>query len=240
MLQKIFILTSILVTFHVSQRGKEVKEIKEVETVKVSKNCSDWEIKTKRKVARICDNRKECTFFFLQYNIITGNEWFGDFRVESKRDINKTFSKFELRVLYDNLVEKKIYELPKIVPSVSGFYKGNEVINFSVDKKYKNLSLGVWGPDTCGGLELIRLYYYECPTKTGALVEFAATPAPSLPLSPISLKGKCAQNAIQNESYSPLSMKCYYNGTYEVFGSCVCKAGFSNFFDGTHNKECKG
>ena len=240
MLQKIFILISALIALYAFQQGDEVKI--EGGTSAVTELCAAWQDLAKNKITSTClTQRTNCTFFFLQYNIDTANEWFGHFEVESRVLENRSFSRFELRVRYDNNTdEKKIYELPKNVPNSAGFHKENEVINFSVDKGYKNLTLGVWGPDFCGFFKLIQLYYYECPSSTRALVGFTATPAPSQPFSPIILEGNCAENAVQNKSNSPLTMKCYYNGSYEVFGNCLCKTGFSNFGNGTRNKECRG
>ena len=136
--------------------------------------------------------------------------------------------------------EQEIGKLPKTILNSPMFKESNDVINFSIDKRYKNLSLGVWGPNFCGTLKRIRFYYYQCPSSTKALVNFKATPAPSKNSSFISLKGNCTDNAVQNINSSSLSMRCYYNGSYEVFGSCLCKAGFSNLNNGRNNNNCKG
>ena len=177
-------------------------------------------------------------FFFLQYNVITGNEWFGDFKINSRYLANESFSRFELRVLYDNMDEHEIGKLPKTILNSPGFQQSNDVINFSIDKRYKNLTLGVWGQNFCGNFKLIRFYYYQCPSSTRALVNFKATLTPSKNSSSILLKGNCANNAVQNNK--TLSMKCYYNGSYEVFGSCSCEAGFSNLDNGRRSNNCKG
>ena len=240
--EKIFLLISALIALYAFQQGDEV-EI-QGKTIANPKPCADW-TDLSVKIISACVKGKNCTFFFRQYSILTANEWFGDFQVVSR--LNRSFSKFELRVRYDNnMDEKKIYELPKNKPNSfdfstdKKFHTDNEVINFSVDKGYKSLTLGVRGPDFCGNFKLIRLYYYKCPATTKALVNFIATPAPSKRNSSIELKGNCAENAVQNKISSPLTMKCYYNGSYEVFGNCVCKAGFSNLDNGTRNKECTG
>ena len=227
------------------QQGDEV-EI-QGETIARPTLCVDW-TDLNGEIRSACEKGKNCTFFFRQYNILTANEWFGDFQVASRLIKNRSFSKFELRVRYDNNInEKKIYELPKSNPNLidfhtdnKDFHTDNEVINFSVDEGYKNLALGVRGPNFCGNFKLVRLYYYKCPARTKALVNFIATPAPSKRSRSIELKGNCAENAVQKKSSSRLTMKCYYNGSYEVFGNCVCKAGFSNLDNGTHNKECTG
>lgn len=238
MWQRIFLLINPLIALYALEQGDEV-EI-EQETFKPPKNCTDWRLHNPKMIINNCGEGISCTFFFLKYNIATANEWFGNFEVVSRLQENKSFSRFEIRIRYDNMFEKEIYELPKNVPNTLGFHEDNEVINFSVDKGYKNLILGARGPDFCGSLSLTRLYYYKCPARTSVLVNFVSTPAPSKLFSPIVLQGNCAENAVQNKSNSLLSMKCYYNGSYEVFGNCVCKAGFSNLDNGSRNKKCTG
>ena len=238
MLQKIFLLTIGLIALYAFQKGDEI-EI-QGETAEAQQLCGNWNSNPKHNTLSACHSRVNCTFFILQYNEITGNEWFGDFQIESRYLANKSFSRFELRALYDNMDEQEIGKLPKTILNSTGFEETNDVINFSIDKRYKNLTIGVWGPNFCGTLKRIRFFYYQCPSNTSALVNFKATLAPSKNSSSISLKGNCADNAVQNKNSSSLSMKCYYNGSYEVFGSCLCKAGFSNHDNGRNNNNCKG
>ena len=236
MLQKTFFLISVLIALDAFQQGDEIEiQGKPIEKIEP---CGDWHFSSQQNTLSTCHSGANCTFFFLQYNIIAGNEWFGDFQIESRYSANGSFSRFELRVLYDNMDEQDIGKLPKTILNSFTFNESNDVISFSVDKRYENLSLGVSGPNFCGTLKRIRFYYYQCSSSTRALVNFKETLAPSKNSSPILLKGNCADNADQNNS--SLSMKCYYNGSYEVFGSCSCKAGFSNLADGRHNNNCEG
>ena len=238
MLQKTFLLISGLVALYGFQQGDEI-EI-QGRTPEAQKTCGDWQSDSKQNTLSACRSRVNCTFLILQYSVTTGNEWFVDFQIESRHSANESFSRFELRIHYDNMDEQEIGKLPKTILNSSVFQESNDTINFSIDKSYKNLTLGVWGPNFCGTLKRIRSYYYQCPSRTRALVNFKATLAPSKNSSFILLKGNCADNAIQNNNSSSLSMKCYYNGSYEVFGSCSCKAGFSNLDNGRHTNNCKG
>ena len=241
MLQKTFLLISGLIVIYAFQQGDEI-EIQGKPITKI-KPCGDWDFQFQTNVLSTCRSGVNCTLFFLQYNVITGNEWFGDFQIESRYSANESFSRFELRVLYDNMDDQEIGKLPKTILNSTNstvFIESNDVINFSIDKRYKNLSLGVWGPNFCGTLKGIRFYYYQCPSSTRALVNFKATLSPSKNSSSILLKGNCADNAVQNNKSSSLSMRCYYNRSYEVFGSCLCKAGFSNLDNGRRNNNCKG
>ena len=238
MLQKTFPLISGLIALYAFQQGHEIEiqgEIAEAEQL-----CFDWYISFKQNIFSTCHSQANCTFFFFKYKVLTGNEWFGNFQIDSRHSANESFSKFELRALYDNMYEQEIGKLPKTIPNSPGFHRTNDVISFSIDKRYKNLTLGVWGPNFCGTLKLIRLFYYQCPSSTTALVTFKATLAPSKNSNSILLKGNCADNAVQNKKSSSLSMKCYYNGSYEVFGSCSCEAGFSNLDNGRRSNNCKG
>ena len=238
MLQKTFPLISGLIALYALQQGHEIEiqgEIAEAEQL-----CFDWYIRFKENILSTCHSQANCTLFFLKYKVLTGNEWFGNFQIESRHSANESFSKFELRALYDNMCEQEIGKLPKTISNSPGFHRTDDVISFSIDKRYKNLTLGVWGPNFCGTLKLIRLFYYQCPSNTTALVNFKATLAPSKNSNSILLKGNCADNAVQNKKSSSLSMKCYHNGSYEVFGSCLCKPGFSNLDNGRSNNNCKG
>ena len=237
MLQKRFLLIIRLIALYAFQQGDEIEL--QGKYIKDTEPCGDWQLNSLQNSLSTCHFGGNCTYFFLQHNVITGNEWFGDFQIESRHLANDSFSRFELRVLYDDMVVQLIDKLPKTIPNSNGFQKSKDTINFSIDKRYKNLTVGVWGPNFCGYLQQIRFYYYQCPSSTRALVNFKATLAPSKFSSPILLKGSCAHNAVQSNSYS-LSMKCYYNGSYEVFGNCLCKAGFSNLANGRHNNNCKG
>ena len=241
MLQKTFLLISGLIALYASQQEGEI-EI-QGEPVRDAKSCNNWHFDSQQNILSHCRSGANCTFFFLQYNVITGNEWFGDFQIESRHSENESFSRFELRVLYDNIYEQEIGKLPKTIlnsTNSSTFQESNDVISFSIDKRYKNLTLGVWGPNFCGTLKQFRLYYYQCPSTTRALVNFKATLAPSKNSNSILLKGNCTDNAVQNNEGSSLCMRCYYNRSYEVFGSCLCNAGFSNLDNGRHNNNCKG
>ena len=238
MLQKTFFLISEVIALYAFQQGDEI-EIP-WKYIKNTKSCGDWGFDPLQNSLNTCRSGANCTFFFFKHTVTAGNEWFGDFQIESRHLENDSFSRFELRILYDNMDEQIIGKLPKTILNSNEFQKSNNTINFSIDKRYENVTLGVWGPNFCGHtLKPIRVYYYQCPSSTRVLVNFKATHAPSKNSSPIFLKGNCTDNAVQSNS-SSLSMTCYYNGSYEVFGSCSCKAGFSNLANGRHNNNCKG
>ena len=187
--------------------------------------------------AATCDSTPEnCTVVSPSYNITEVNELFINVTTET-RNCN-TISKpcqqsFVILALYADI---KIYL--GMVPSPpytssSNFSKTSTIINFSKDQKYKEVRLGLQETLYCGTVKSFSVFYYKCPTRTSELVDFEEEVAPNKSASPKELTGKCTSNAIQK---SPsLLMKCYFDGTVQVFGSCECKAGFTN-----HSSECKG
>ena len=187
--------------------------------------------------ATTCDSTSEnCTVVSPTYNITEVNELFINVTTDT-RNCN-TISKpcqqwFILLALYADI---KIYlgMVPSpLYISSSNFSKTSTIINFSKDQKYKEVQLGLQETLYCGTVKSFSVFYYKCPTGTSELVDFEEEVAPNKSASPKELTGKCTSNAIQK---SPLLlMRCYYDGTVQVFGSCECKAGFTN-----HSSECKG
>ena len=112
------------------------------------------------------------------------------------------------------------------------FFKTNNVISFSRNQRYSQVRLGLQESVYCGSVTQIYLFYFKCPAAAANLVEFTAKAAPTKS-KPKELVGNCTENAIKNSS--PLTMKCYFNGTFEVFGSCECNAGFTNL-----ENKCQG
>ena len=142
-----------------------------------------------------------------------------------KKNLNKPFTKFL----------GTIPASPSRSPNESSsmFFKANDVINFSRDQKYSHVKLALQESSYCGTVTNVTIFYYKCSAKGSELVVFQNVVAPNKSASPILLTGKCTKDSVI-ESY-PLRMRCHYNGTFEVFGSCKCKAGFTN----VHNK-CQG
>ena len=86
----------------------------------------------------------------------------------------------------------------------------------------------------CGQLDSVEVFYYVCSAATAELVSFVEQPAPSKSQVSINLDGQCSQNAESSKDVKP-TMVCYYNGSYTVSGSCVCKPGYEK-----DNTQCKG
>lgn len=232
-MQKIFFVICQLISSFALERGNIVRLIGK-EEVKASTECKDaWVLIRKGTVEKDCVKKINCTYFYLHYKNVVVTELFGTVLIDSK------INKFELRVLSDN-IERKIDGAPSTLRESTSFLEINETFNFSVNQQYQNLSLGIWGPDFCGTVSSMSLYYYECPTNTPALVDFDQRPAPSKFLGVKKLTGNCTDHAVKNIKSSDLSMKCYYNGTFEVFGKCECDIGFSNYIKGQYSRKCLG
>lgn len=187
---------------------------------------------------------ENCSVLYGLYDVSKANELYVNVSTETRinstdKVIRRTFRLFALygdRKNQDEVFTKFVQTLPN---SISGptsdvrFFKTNDLVSFSKNQSYSNVRLRLQEFTYCGTVKLITLFYYNCPTKTAELVDFIKEAAPSKLKSPKVLKGKCTRNA--NQISSPLIMYCYFNGTFEISGSCVCKAGFTNL-----DKKCEG
>ena len=185
-----------------------------------------------------CDfsRTENCTLVSPPYNFTEANEWFINVTTET-RNCNTTDKicqqSFDLLAFYGDI---KIYlgmvPSPPYTSSLE-FLKTSTVISFSKDQMYRKVQLGFQEALYCGTVKSLSVFYYKCPTRTSELVDFQEEAAPSKSASPKELIGNCTSNAI-SKSFM-LLMRCYFDGTVKVFGSCECEAGFTN-----HNNECKG
>ena len=191
-----------------------------------------------------------CVLLSSSYNISKVNELYVNIKTETRncssiRDIYRCTGKFNVSVHYETVEHDLIpfvlpNEIPKQIKHSLGsgeFYKTDDDISFSVKQDYNRLKLGFQAPFYCGVFESVSLYYYLCPAKTNALADFSEVLAPSKISSPSISVGTCTKNAVKKYGDHSLFMKCYYNGTAEVFGGCECEAGFTNFHE---KKRCQG
>ena len=86
----------------------------------------------------------------------------------------------------------------------------------------------------CANIKSITVYYYMCPSKSGNLVNFKRTAAPDKNTEMLKVSGSCIDNSVI-KSGSDTYMNCYYNGSFELFGGCSCKAGYEKI-----NRNCQG
>ena len=187
---------------------------------------------------------ENCSMLYGLYDVSKANVLFANVSTETR--INSTDRvirrKFRLFALYgdrknqDEVFTKFIQILPNTVSGPTSdikFFKTNDLVSFSRNQTYSNVRLRLQEFTYCGTVTLITLFYYNCPTNTAELVEFTEEAAPSKLKSPKVLKGKCTRNAIPIST--SLNMYCYFNGTFEISGSCACIAGFTN-----REKKCEG
>ena len=187
-----------------------------------------------------------CTALSLSYNVREAKELFVNIQTitrqctQLKHHINCT-GKFYLSINYQiNESSYKRLILPDEIPKTVfkkeiPFIDANDTVSFSVDQNYKSMKLGFQVPFYCGAIKSVSVYYYLCPAKTNALIDFPEVSAPSKISSPSISVGTCTKNTVKRSSSHHLSMKCYYNGTVEVFGGCECEAGYTknkNFCEG--------
>lgn len=216
-------------------------------------NCtsSGWLVSEGKAVAcTIASSISEnCTLLSPEYDVTKANELFITIETETRncstvrKDIaceetfsllvfhrdskkqNKAFTKF-LGPIPVSLLTTPILHLGQ-------FFKTTSVISFSRDQRYSHVKLGFQESSYCGTVSRVSMFYYECPAKTSELLHFEDASAPSKSASPKIITGKCINDAVPD--IYPLDMKCYYNGTFVVIGSCKCKAGFEKA-----NSKCQG
>ena len=188
---------------------------------------------------------ENCTVLSPSYNVREAKELYVDIQTETRecthvRNISCT-GKFHLSVHYqigERNYKRFIFpdEIPKkVFNKIARFIYTNDTVSFSVDQNYKMMKLGFQGPFYCGKIKSISVYYYLCPAKTNALVDFLEVTAPSKISSPSISVGTCTKNAVKRSSTHHLLMKCYYDGTAEVLGGCECKAGYTK-----SKSKCEG
>ena len=186
-----------------------------------------------------------CTVLSLSYNVREAKELYVNIQTETAEcahiNIKSCIGKFHLSVHYqisESNYKRFIFpdEIPKkVFNKIARFLYTNDTVSFSVDQNYKIIKLGFQGPFYCGKIKSISVYYYLCPAKTNALVDFLEVTAPSKISSPSISVGTCTKNAVKRSSTHHLLMKCYYDGTAEVLGGCECKAGYTK-----SKNKCEG
>ena len=193
--------------------------------------------------------KASCTALSVSYNVREAKELYVNIQTMTRKCkqmkyLSNCTDKFYLSINYQvNESNYKRLILPDEIPKTVfkkdkkeiPFVYANDTVSFSVDQNYKSMKLGFQAPFYCGSIKSVSVYYYLCPAKTNALVDFPEVTAPSKKSSPYTSFGICTRNAVKKSSSRHLSMNCYYNGTAEVFGGCECEAGY------TKNKNiCKG
>ena len=210
-----------------------------------------WSFDVKNGLNTCLPKRREeanCEALSLLYNGRKAKELYVNILTETRKCWQRAFSesctgKFNVSIHYLNNENRlKSFILTSEIPKKrfdikKHFFYANDTVSFSVDQNYKNFKLGFQAPFYCGTIISVSVHYYLCPIKTSALVDFPEVPAPSKLVSPYVSAGACTKNSVKKRDSLDLSMKCYYNGTYEVVGSCECEAGYTNFYD---SKICKG
>ena len=192
---------------------------------------------------------ENCTLQSPEYDVTKANELFVDIKTETRKC--NTMDKYRfcdetfvlLAVHKDSKkVNKPLIEFLGTIPapqsrspneSSGKFLNATDVINFSRDQRYSHVKLALQETSYCGTVKYVSMFYYKCSAKGSELIVFEDVAAPNKSASPILLTGKCTKHSVVESD--PLRMRCHYNGTFEVFGSCKCKAGFTY----VHNK-CQG
>ena len=184
--------------------------------------------------------RGNCTIVSNRYYVNATVELFIEIKTETRKTRNRTcedtfalFTTFESNKLNKTRTDE-IAKVPnnKCLHELGTFIETTDTFSFVKYREYDYFMVGFDGTSYCGKVTSFSMYYHICPESI-ELVEFVRQAAPIKSLSPKILVGKCTTSAVERSS--PLTMKCYFNGSFEVFGSCECRPGFTNV-----NMKCQG
>ena len=187
--------------------------------------------------------RGNCTIVSNRYYVNTTEELFIEIKTETRNLTATTkscenkfvvFATFESNKL-DKTRTDNIANIPhnKTLHKVEYFFITTDTISFSKYQEYDYVMVGFNALSYCGTVHSFSMYYYICPESTIELVEFERQVAPIKSVSPKVLPGKCTNFALERRL--PLTMKCYFNGSFEIFGNCECRPGFTNV-----SMKCQG
>lgn len=170
---------------------------------------------------------KDCIIVSNRYYVNTTEELFVEIKTLTRnRTTFVVFATFGSNKLNKTKIDN-IAKIPHNITfhEIGFFFKATDTFSFVKYQGYDYLTVGFDGISYCGEVASFSMYYYICPESI-KLVEFVREPAPMKSSSPKMLVGKCTNFAM--ETSSPLTMRCYFNGSFEVLGSCECRPGFTN------------
>lgn len=188
--------------------------------------------------------RKNSTIVSSSYDLKNVNQLFVEVKSESRiKDCSSNTRKkactksFDLLAYYGNDGKnfnhaEKIGSLPAKanLPS-ERFYNSYDSVSLQRNKNYKYLKLALRSADYCGNVHVVKLFYYSCCSSNFIafdLIDIVETVAPGKSSSPVMLSVKCVKNAVPEIESHSVTARCYYNGSVEILGSCVCKPGYTN------------
>lgn len=131
---------------------------------------------------------------------------------------------------------KIIAKIPKNVVKIKDtFFSYNDSIGIPV-KGNTHMRLKFTTRLYCGDIASIKLFYYNCPSKSKELVSFKSQPAPS-GSDTLKIGGKCTKRSGPDlkTGISQPYMICKSNGDSDIHGRCLCRAGNTQ-----KNNECEG
>ena len=179
-------------------------------------------------------NLNDANVIFLSIDLNTSRCLDFISKEEPKSKIPNCFSTLELAIYTGPKIKdiKPVQYKSSIIPAVSKkqqqedgeFYTTNDIVSVSDFDSGDVLQIAFRARNYCGVLVDVRVFYYVCPSATAELVNFPSVASPSDKNSPKRIEGECKNGYFENgfKSY----MECYSNGSYRVYGNCICKEGF--------------
>ena len=125
-----------------------------------------------------------------------------------------------------NIIKKLPTDVSKLTPDKDGYVVHNELVPIGGLAEKNGIQLIFHTSQFCGGITQADLFYYKCPAASKELISFKSQPAPEKSVFNVTIPGVCADHAVSNTSIKAY-MNCFYNGTSNVYGSCICDKGYT-------------
>ena len=176
------------------------------------------------------DDIRDCTILSLPYDVRNVSVLFVSVQTDTRTCVSRVgvcVEQFELLLSNENKTFIEVLPRNKLPNKNSeNFFTTDDTVQIALDKRYSQIRLGFHRKYFCGTIKSISAFYYACPAIYNELVRFDKITTPSMSDGVKTYEGKCIKNASPQNIETPLSMKCYPNGRFEVSRKCFCQPGY--------------
>lgn len=176
------------------------------------------------------DDITDCTILSLPYDVRNVSVLFVNVKTDTRTCVSRIgacVEQFELLLTNENKTFIEVLPRNKLPNENSeNFFTTDDTVQVALDKRYSQIRLGFRRKYFCGTIKSINVFYYECPAVYNELIRFDKVTTPRISDGMTTFEGKCIKNASPQNIDTPLSMKCYPSGRFEVFGRCFCQLGY--------------
>ena len=250
MLREIFFLVTVNLSLQVLQNQNKiiVRDIQGLQGInnnweKVNTYDTDYWLLANDKISTCYKNGDDgitdCTILSLPYDVRNVSVLFVSVQTYTRTCVSRVgvcVEQFELLLSNENKTFIEVLPRNKLPNKNSeNFFTTDDTVQIVLDKRYSQIRLGFGRKYFCGTIKSISAFYYECPAIYNELVRFDKVTTPSMSDGVKTFEGKCIKNASPQNIETPLSMKCYPNGRFEVSGKCFWQPGYQ-----LKNRICEG